>query len=205
MPSQPVKPLGIPVKLGFPDGTQLTSLFDPVTNQHSVHCDLCGKLNQLGLRGAGNSIYQHRNSEGCRFHALKVCWKWSRLKKFKKERDQTQFPQLFLTAMTQKTSNIFYTRVNNFLDLYIGENVKFYVIFQLQPNCGNKFPREHSHISHDPSGYLIWLQCLPPGPNQASQHVQIVTCSAFLAILQPTANAQPSTSVISPAGAVKVP
>jgi hypothetical protein len=36
------------------------------------------------------------------FHALKVCWKWSRLKKFKKEGDQTQFPQLFLTDMTRK-------------------------------------------------------------------------------------------------------
>jgi hypothetical protein len=66
MPSQPVNPLGTPVKLSFPDGTKLTSLFDPVTNQHSVQCDLCGKLNQLGPRGAGNSIYQHRSSEACK-------------------------------------------------------------------------------------------------------------------------------------------
>ena len=71
MPSQPVKPLGTPVTLSFPDGTQLTSLIDPVTNQHSVYCDLCGKLNQLGPRGSGNSIYQHRNSEGCKNQVLK--------------------------------------------------------------------------------------------------------------------------------------
>jgi hypothetical protein len=32
------------------------------------------------------------------FQALKVCWK----KKLKKERDQTQFLQHFLTSMTQK-------------------------------------------------------------------------------------------------------
>ena len=37
-------------------------------------------------------------------------------------------------------------------------HMKFYVIFQFQPNCGNKFLHEHSHISHDPSGCLIWLR-----------------------------------------------
>jgi hypothetical protein len=65
MPSQPVKPLRTPVKLTLPDGTELTSSLDPVTNIHSVDCDICGKVILLGLRGAGNSIYQHRNSEGC--------------------------------------------------------------------------------------------------------------------------------------------
>jgi hypothetical protein len=71
MPSQAVKPLETPVKLNFPDKTELTSVIDPVTLLHSVQCDLCGKLNQLGPRGAGNSIYQHRGSEGCRKCAIK--------------------------------------------------------------------------------------------------------------------------------------
>ena len=48
MPSKPIEPLKTPVKLSFHDGTELTSLFDPATNLHSVHCDLYGKLNQLG-------------------------------------------------------------------------------------------------------------------------------------------------------------
>jgi hypothetical protein len=70
MPSQPVKPHQTPIKLVLPDGTELTSSFDPVKNLHSVQCDLCGKLNQLGPRGAGNSIYQHRNSEKCKNRAI---------------------------------------------------------------------------------------------------------------------------------------
>jgi hypothetical protein len=71
MPTQPVQPLSTPVKLTFPDGTELLSSIDPETNQHSVYCDLCGKLNQLGPRGAGNSIYQHRGSEGCKIRVIK--------------------------------------------------------------------------------------------------------------------------------------
>ena len=71
MPTQPVQPLRMPVKLTFPDGTELTSSFDPVTNMHSVYCDLCGKFNQLGPRGAGNSIFQHRDSEGCKNQAIR--------------------------------------------------------------------------------------------------------------------------------------
>ena len=60
MPYQPVKPLETPVKLTFPDGTELISSVDPVTNLHSVHCGLCGKLIKLGLQGAGNSIFKQR-------------------------------------------------------------------------------------------------------------------------------------------------
>jgi hypothetical protein len=57
MPSQLVKPLKTPIRLTFPDGIELISSIDPVTNLHSLQCDLCGKVNQFGLRGAGNSIY----------------------------------------------------------------------------------------------------------------------------------------------------
>ena len=71
MPSQPIEPFKTPVKLSFPDGTELTSLFDPATNLDSVHCDLCGALNQLRPQGAGNSIYQHRGSEGCKIRVFK--------------------------------------------------------------------------------------------------------------------------------------
>ena len=71
MPYQPIKPLKTPVKLSFPDGTELTSLFDPATNQHTVLCDLCGKLNQLGPQEGGNSIYQHRGSDGCKIPVIK--------------------------------------------------------------------------------------------------------------------------------------
>ena len=59
MPSQSVIPLTTPIKLTFPDGNVLISSTDLVTNLHSVQCDLCGKVNQLGLQGAENSIYQH--------------------------------------------------------------------------------------------------------------------------------------------------
>jgi hypothetical protein len=48
MPSQSVKPLRTPIRLAFPDGNELISVIDPVTNLHSVQCDLCGKINQLG-------------------------------------------------------------------------------------------------------------------------------------------------------------
>jgi hypothetical protein len=48
MSYQPIQPLKTPVKLYFPDGLELTSSFDPATNLHTVLCDLCGKLNQLG-------------------------------------------------------------------------------------------------------------------------------------------------------------
>lgn len=71
MPSQLMKPLTTPIRLTFPDGIELISSIDPVTNIHSVQCDLCGKVNQLGLRGAGNSIYQHRDSVGCKTRVIK--------------------------------------------------------------------------------------------------------------------------------------
>jgi hypothetical protein len=48
MPYQPVKPLETPVRLTFPDRIELISSVDPVTNLHSVHCGLCGKLIKLG-------------------------------------------------------------------------------------------------------------------------------------------------------------
>jgi len=49
-----------PVKLTFPDGIELICSVDLVTNLHSVHCGLCGKLIKLGLQGAGNSIFKQR-------------------------------------------------------------------------------------------------------------------------------------------------
>ena len=36
-----------------------------------MQCDLCGKVNQLGPRGAGNSIYQHRDSVGCKARVIR--------------------------------------------------------------------------------------------------------------------------------------
>jgi hypothetical protein len=43
MPYQSVEPLRTPIRLAFPDGNELISLIDPVTNLHSVQCDLYGK------------------------------------------------------------------------------------------------------------------------------------------------------------------
>jgi len=71
MPTQPVIPLTTPIRLTFPDGNVLISSIDPATNLHSVQCDLCGKVNQLGIRGAGNSIYQHRDSVGCKARVIR--------------------------------------------------------------------------------------------------------------------------------------
>jgi hypothetical protein len=66
MPSQSVKPLRTPIRLAFPDGNELISLIDPVTN-----LDLCGKVNQLGPGGANNSIYQHWDTVGCKAQVVR--------------------------------------------------------------------------------------------------------------------------------------
>jgi hypothetical protein len=71
MPSQSVKPLRTPIRLTLPDGNELISSIDPVTNMHSVQCDLCGKVNQLGPQGANSSIFQHRNSVGCKARIIR--------------------------------------------------------------------------------------------------------------------------------------
>ena len=63
MPSQLVEPLTTPIRLTFPDGTELISSIDPDTNLHSVQCDLCGKVNQLGLlKDMRNHVGGHKQS-----------------------------------------------------------------------------------------------------------------------------------------------
>ena len=48
MPIKVVVPITTPVKITFPDKTELWTIVDPDTGQHSVQCDLCGKNLKAG-------------------------------------------------------------------------------------------------------------------------------------------------------------
>jgi hypothetical protein len=65
MPSKPVEPITIPVRITFPDNTELWTTIDPTTQHHSVCCDLCNKIVKAGLRGSGNPITAHRGTRDC--------------------------------------------------------------------------------------------------------------------------------------------
>jgi len=65
MPRKAVVPITTPVKITFPDKTELWTVIDPDTGQHSVQCDLCSKNLKAGLQGSGNTITMHRNGKDC--------------------------------------------------------------------------------------------------------------------------------------------
>jgi hypothetical protein len=69
MPTQPVQPLRTSVKLTFPDGTELTSSFDPVTNI-CIQCFVIYVVNKKSKKRQ-----QMLGGESMIFQALKACWK----------------------------------------------------------------------------------------------------------------------------------
>jgi hypothetical protein len=69
----PKAPVATPVTFSFHGGEiQLTSVIDPETKQHSVTCDLCSQIINVGIRGSIAPISQHRDSEKCKRRAFNV-------------------------------------------------------------------------------------------------------------------------------------
>jgi len=56
----PKGPVTEPVTFSFPDAKQLTSIIDTEIKRHSVACDLCGCILNLGIRASGHPLTQHR-------------------------------------------------------------------------------------------------------------------------------------------------
>jgi len=71
MPSKSVEPITTPVRITFPDNTELWTTIDPISGHHSVCCDLCNKCVKAGLRGSGNPITAHRGTKQCQDQAFK--------------------------------------------------------------------------------------------------------------------------------------
>jgi hypothetical protein len=71
MPYQPIQPLKTPVKLSFPDGTELTSLFDPATNLLLADMHI-RKEEEKAILQRRLQILTGKNMIS---QALKVCWK----------------------------------------------------------------------------------------------------------------------------------
>src|ERR1700677_1649356 len=65
MPSKPVGPITVLVRITFPDNIELWTTIDPATQDHSVCCDLCNKIVKAGLWGSGNPITAHRGTRDC--------------------------------------------------------------------------------------------------------------------------------------------
>lgn len=62
----PKDPVTHPVIISVDNSAiKLTTTIDPETAQHTVNCDLCGQALKLGIQGAGNSLFQHWNSNSC--------------------------------------------------------------------------------------------------------------------------------------------
>ena len=68
----PKEPVTEPVTFAFPDAKQLTSIIDTETKRHSVACDLCGCILNLGIKGSGHPLTQHKGSTACRRKAHNV-------------------------------------------------------------------------------------------------------------------------------------
>ena len=67
----PNDPIPHSVTISLDNGAiELTTTIDPETKQHAVNCDLCGQTIKLGIRAAGNPLFQHRNSDPCQRKAF---------------------------------------------------------------------------------------------------------------------------------------
>jgi hypothetical protein len=72
-------PVPDPVSFTFENGAVvITSIVDPVSKNHLITCDKCGKVVKLGNREAGNRIFQHRGSKDCIKKVQKVQKKGAR-------------------------------------------------------------------------------------------------------------------------------
>ena len=65
-------PVQNPVDIPFENGIILTTTINPITCRHSIQCDLCGVIIDLGITASGSPIRKHRDHEPCRKTAHKL-------------------------------------------------------------------------------------------------------------------------------------
>ena len=69
----PPKPLvQNPVDIPFENGIILTTTINPITCRHSIQCDLCEVIIDLGISASGSTIWKHRDHEPYRRTAHKL-------------------------------------------------------------------------------------------------------------------------------------
>ena len=68
----PKPPVQNPVDIPFENGIILTTIINPLTQRHSIQCDLCGVTIDLGISAYGSNIRNHRDHEPCRKTAHKL-------------------------------------------------------------------------------------------------------------------------------------
>ena len=65
-------PVQNPVDIPFEIGIILTTTINPITCRHSIQCDLCEVIIDLGISASGSTIHKHRDHEPCRRTACKL-------------------------------------------------------------------------------------------------------------------------------------
>jgi hypothetical protein len=61
-----MNPVPDPISFTFDKGAVvINSIVDSASKNHLITCDKCNKVVNLGNRGAGNRIFQHRGSKDC--------------------------------------------------------------------------------------------------------------------------------------------
>jgi hypothetical protein len=68
----PKLPVQNPVDIPFENGIILTTTINPITCRHSIQCDLCEVIIDLGISASGSAIHKHRDHEPCRRTAHKL-------------------------------------------------------------------------------------------------------------------------------------
>jgi hypothetical protein len=68
----PKPPVQNPVDIPFENGIILTTSINPITCRHSIQCDLCEVIIDLGISATGSTIRKHRNHNPCKRTAHKL-------------------------------------------------------------------------------------------------------------------------------------